>query len=163
MKTVYHTISQLPTCQHLNAHDRSLLAPAAFPSPLRHPRGSDGFGTVTQKQKASLPWSQLHATAGDEWEKLLVIYSLIGFTLHKLSWNYEFRHMTHRILDWTFLHNLCSLQRQQSTGRGSVVGTRSPPYLPAVSLLLTQTIRKEKGWHKNRVLNPEQVYCKACH
>lgn len=133
------------------------------PSPPHHPRGSAGFGTVTQKQKAPFPWSQCRTTAGDEWEKLLAIYSLIGFALHKLSWNYEFRHMTHRILDQTFLRNACSLQRLQSAGRGSTVGTCSPPYFTVVSSLLTQTTHKEKGRHKNRVLNPDQVYCKACH
>lgn len=132
--------------------------PAPFPSPLRHPGSSVGFGTVTQKQKAPFPWSRCCATAGDEWEN-----SLIGFKLHKLSWNYEFRHITHHILDWTFLHNTCSLQRLQSAGRGSAVGTCSPPHLPALTSLLTQTTRQEKGLRKTRVLNPEHVYHKACH
>ena len=71
---------------------------------------------------------------------------------------------THHILDWTFLYNVCSLQRPQSAGTGSTAGTGSPPHLPTVSSLPTPTTHTEKAWHKNRVLNPEQVYHhKACH
>lgn len=49
--------------------------------PHHHPRGSAGFGTMTQNEKPPFSWSQCHTTAEDKQERCYVCISLTGFAL----------------------------------------------------------------------------------
>lgn len=116
----------------------------------RCPTDSDGCDTVTQKQKAPFPWSHSHAMAGGN--RLEAIYSLRGFTLPKLSWNYELD-MSDRILDWT-----CSHRAGQRWMEGTL------PATPSRGQLTPDTDNTQgNSWHQNWVLNTEQVHHKAFH